>query len=110
MSKEIECETCIKRKTMYCPNSSKCKCTENKPYYQNRIMLLEENEKLNHYKLLYQKVKDRNDKAIEKIDSFIECCKCEKLESGSDYLHHSYWDMFDNFNKQVREILKGNNE
>lgn len=72
--------------------------------------LKKENEKLNHYKLLYQKVKDRNDKAIEKIDSFIECCKCEKLESGSDYLHHSYWNMFDNFNKQVREILKGNEE
>ena len=35
-----------------------------------RIELLEqENEKLNHYKLLYQKVKDRNDKAIEILES-----------------------------------------
>lgn len=41
-----ECETCIKRKTMYCPNSSECFDTENKPYYQNRIMLLEENQEL----------------------------------------------------------------
>lgn len=41
-----ECETCIKRKTMYCPNSSECFNTENKPYYQNRIMLLEENQEL----------------------------------------------------------------
>lgn len=31
--------------------------------------LLEENEKLNHYKLLYQKVKDRNDKAIEYVEN-----------------------------------------
>lgn len=46
MSKEIECETCIKRKTMYCPNSSECFNTENKPHYQNRIMLLGENKKL----------------------------------------------------------------
>lgn len=40
-----ECETCIKRKTIYCPNSNKCLETENMPYYQNRIMLLEENQK-----------------------------------------------------------------
>lgn len=44
--KGIECETCIKRKTMYCPNSSECFNTKNKPYYQNRIMLLEENQSL----------------------------------------------------------------
>lgn len=35
--------------------------------------LTKENEKLNHYKLLYQKVKERNDKAIEYLeDNFIE--------------------------------------
>lgn len=43
---EMECETCIKRKTMYCPNSSECFETKDKPYYQNRIMLLEENKQL----------------------------------------------------------------
>ena len=43
---EIECETCIKRKTKYCPNSSECYENIDKPYYQNRIMLLEENEQL----------------------------------------------------------------
>lgn len=43
---EIECETCIKRKTKYCPNSSECYETKEKPYYQNRIMLLEENQQL----------------------------------------------------------------
>lgn len=42
----IECENCIKRKTMFCPNSSKCWNTEDKPYWQNRIMLLEENQQL----------------------------------------------------------------
>lgn len=45
---EIECETCIKRKTMYCPNSSECFNTENKPHYQNRIKLLEKSQKLEH--------------------------------------------------------------
>ena len=43
---EIECETCVKRKTVYCPNHADCYDTINKPYYQNRIMLLEENNQL----------------------------------------------------------------
>ena len=41
-----ECETCIKRKTVYCPTSIECMATDDKPYYQNRIMLLEENQEL----------------------------------------------------------------
>lgn len=41
-----ECETCIKRKTVYCPTSIECMATDDKPYYQNRIMLLEENQQL----------------------------------------------------------------
>ena len=41
-----ECETCIKRKTAYCPTSMECMATDDMPYYQNRIMLLEENKQL----------------------------------------------------------------
>lgn len=43
-----------------------------KIYYQRQEIkrLEKENEKLNHYKLLYQKVKERNDKAIEYIEHF----------------------------------------
>ena len=44
----VECESCVKRKTMYCPNSFKCYATKNKPYWQNRIMLLEENKELHN--------------------------------------------------------------
>lgn len=40
-----KCETCIRNKTMYCPNSMKCMTIDDKPYYQNIIMLLEENKK-----------------------------------------------------------------
>lgn len=57
-----ECETCIKRKTIYCPNSNKCLETENMPYYQNRIMLLEENKK---YKEVIEKVIDYINGAYE---------------------------------------------
>lgn len=53
-----------------------------------------------------QKYKEIIDKANNKLNSFIECCKAEKLESGSDYLHHQYWDMFERFNKQIKDILK----
>ena len=41
-----KCETCIKRKTMYCPNSIECWATDDKPYYRDRVMLLEENQEL----------------------------------------------------------------
>ena len=55
---------------------------------------------------LQQKYKEVINKANKKLNNFIECCKAEKLESGSDYLHHQYWDMFERFNKQIKDILK----
>lgn len=63
----------------------------------------------NYIKKLYfknQKQQEVIDKANKKLNSFIECCKAEKLESGSDYIHHQYWDMFERFNKQIKDILK----
>lgn len=53
-----------------------------------------------------KKQKEIIDKAIGKLNSFISCCRAEKLESGNDYLHHQYWDMFERFNKQVKQILE----
>ena len=53
-----------------------------------------------------KKQKEVIDKANKKLNNFIECCKAEKLESGSDYIHHQYWDMFERFNKQIKDILK----
>ena len=57
-----KCETCIKRKTMYCPNSIECWATDDKPYYRNKIMLLEENqflkkqlEEIDKFKFSYRK-------------------------------------------------------
>lgn len=56
-----ECESCIKRKTPYCPNSDECMIIEDMPYYQNRIMLLEENkqlkEKVNKLEMLIENLK-----------------------------------------------------
>ena len=53
-----------------------------------------------------KKQKEVIDKANKKLNNFIDCCKAEKLESGSDYIHHQYWDMFERFNKQIKDILK----
>ena len=41
-----KCETCIKRKTKYWHNSIECWATDDKAYYRNKIMLLEENQEL----------------------------------------------------------------
>ena len=57
-----ECETCIKRKTIYCPNYYECYDTKEKPHYQNRIMLLEEN----------QKYKEVIDKAMSKLGRYAD--------------------------------------
>ena len=74
-----ECETCIKRKTVYCPNSIECMATDDKPYYQNRIMLLEENQQLKKQLEQYQEEvcildmrTDENIKLINQQKEFIK--------------------------------------
>ena len=72
--------------------------------------LLNENQVdlITKYMFLEQQCKKQKeviDKANKKLNNFIDCCKAEKLESGSDYIHHQYWDMFERFNKQVKDIL-----
>lgn len=62
-----ECETCIKRKTVYCPSSMECMATDDMPYYQNRIMLLEENEQLkDNWIKLKEYIKETKLKEFEK--------------------------------------------
>lgn len=75
----IECELCVRRKTVYCPNSSECYDTADKPFYQNRITLLEENKALkqcimtDHHKI--HKLSDIIDEAIKTIEEQIEGIK-----------------------------------
>ena len=88
MSK-IECETCIKRKTRYCPNSSECLETEDMPHYKNRIMILEENEL---YKTLLMKdhhkiheladVIDEVEKSLKDYQEYID--EAKKMYSDLD--------------------------
>lgn len=73
--------------------------------------LLNENQVdlITKYMFLEQQCKKQKEVINEvnkKLNNFIACCKAEKLESGSDYIHHQYWDMFERFNKQIKDILK----
>lgn len=62
----------------------------------------EENIKLHHYKLLYQNVKERNDKAIEYINDNWD---------GSSYFDSTLKGKVAELNiSELEEILKGNNE
>ena len=83
----------------YCSDCNELNCIDNFPHSKitHAIRELQQENK---------KYKEVIDKANKKLNNFIECCKAEKLESGSDYLHHQYWDMFERFNKQIKDILK----
>ena len=65
------------------------------------IELQQEKEKLNHYKLLYQKVKDRNDLGIERLEALIVFWK--KYNPIDNTMQVEQF-------KGVIELLKGNNE
>ena len=61
--------------------------------------LEEENEKLNHYKLLYQKVKEKNEKAVAYIE--------DRYDPEQKALTHT----FDKCNVgELLDILEGSNE
>ena len=70
--KDRWCETCVKRKTIYCPNSDKCFEKEEKPYYQDKIMLLEENQKLKSTLELYKGSLHREHEAIHRANDLEE--------------------------------------
>lgn len=60
--------------------------------------LQQENEKLNHYKLLYQKVKERNDKAIEYLENN-RCSTWYKVDMNTGLLTRH--------DNKLLELLKG---
>ena len=83
----------------YCCACNELNCIDNFPHAKITHAIRE----LQHEN---QKYKEVIDKANKKLNNFIDCCKAEKLESGGDYIHHQYWDMFERFNKQIKDILK----
>ena len=93
----VECESCVKRKTMYCPNSSECYETEIKPYWQNRIMLLEENNQLKE-----QKKKLRSWLEEEKVRLARECSQIYEDSLGKTRLVNE--DIFNELNNVLSKL------
>ena len=84
-----DCKNCVKRKTLYCPNSSECFDTLDMPYYQNRIMLLEENEKLKMINKEYERLNKEKYRGFKIID----------VQEYDRYELLSYKNYKDNWNK-----------
>lgn len=117
-----ECETCIKRKTVYCPNSIECMATDDKPYYQNRIMLLEENQELKKQleesdrKLFFTKNElDMREKSIDdKLTQQKEFIKWLEnyinLFDKKDIYEEGSCDTIEEILQKYKKIIGGRNE
>ena len=86
-----ECESCIKRKTTYCPTSMECMATDDMPYYQNRIMLLEEHQELMKLQNNWNELKKELKEKIDICDGCIDTMQSDLQEiaprgSGKSYL------------------------
>jgi len=90
-----ECESCIKRKTVYCPTSMECMATDDMPYYQNRIMLLEENKQL---KDNWNKLKDK----LSKIETLVINHNCD---TGDIYYKYNSKFLKSELKQRILEIV-----
>ena len=112
---EIECETCIKRKTKYCPNSSECYETIDKPYYQNRIMLLEEIQQLKGslqtYEILLKANVEENQQLKEQLQQkeFIKYLKSMLSSEKDNFSVARVKDILEKY-KEIIEILDNKGE
>ncbi len=70
-----ECVSCIKRKTTFCPTSMECMATDDMPYYQNRMMLLKENEQLKIQISAREEVCNRLESNWNKLKESLEAWK-----------------------------------
>lgn len=96
-----ECGTCVRNKLTYCPSSIDCLATDDKPYYQNRIMLLEENWKLK------KQLEEKENQQEEFIESLVnEIKEHEKYDKKNNCEWQGY-----NFYQDVllkhKEIIGG---
>lgn len=82
------CIACVKRNTMYCPNSIECFAKKDKPHFRDRMMLLEENSKLQN---------NRNE-----LKKWLE----------ERYAHTTWIEMLEAYGDVIDKIkeLEGNNE
>lgn len=88
------CENCVKRKTIYCPDSKICYDNISLPYFQDRIMLLKENE------TLMKKLKEIEEEYID----FEEEENSIKIELRDD--RDNYYERLQDKYKEQKEFIK----
>lgn len=81
------CENCVRRKTIYCPNSKLCYDILYLPYFQDRTMLLKENEELK--------------KQLENISEELELVMCDLHNRTSER---------DSYERELNESLSQQKE
>ncbi len=74
---EIKCGNCVKFKTQYCPCSVDCMATDDYPYFQDKRMMLEENQQLKEQNELefndfIKFKKEQEDRHLEEKDKLIK--------------------------------------
>lgn len=116
--RDRECVSCIKRKTPYCPTSMECMATDDMPYYQNRMMLLKENQELKCELELYENgvyfssEVDEKDKQIDKLKKKYEnaVADYEKTRFEKEQLKKQLEEHKNTYIKKVNNFLAENVE
>ena len=92
------CESCIKRKTLYCPNSNECYSIEDKPQWLGNFQALQKIEILEQE----NEILKQNAKNVDKVnlEKMIYKTRCEK---AIEYIDNS--DILDIHHKNSHDLL-----
>lgn len=89
-----DCKNCVKRKTIYCPNSKLCYDILYLPYFQDRVMLLKENETL----------KKQVEELQEEYESFQEEENSIQIELKDD--RDNYYERLQDKYREQKKFIK----
>lgn len=90
-----ECETCIKRKTMWCPTSMDCMALDELPYYLDKILAL---EKIDDLEQENKKEKGRVEVLENTLREILHLC---------NHLHNDCkYRLNDGYIRKIRNICK----
>ena len=95
-----DCENCLKRKTMLCPNSDKCYALDNKPYYVDKDDAIKELQRLNN-------IIEELEKDLEfEINDYNGDIDLETRNIDSEFLRGNAWEA-DYLLKKLKELKGG---
>lgn len=80
-----DCDDCIKRQTMYCPNSNECYCTFEKPYHLDNLKALNQlQQKGNIIKEVKRLIEQRIDR-VEEL-TWLEMKREDYIDEQQEFL------------------------